>query len=366
VSEDVAVHYTPFGCGEYVLGNRSVGSPNGVINLLKGLEVTLHNGRDPVSGMPCGVALGEVESFTSFEDVWRAYTRQIDHFVEVLAEQEKIEYDVAGREAPFLFLSMLYDDCLARGKGLFAGGVRYLGGTLETYGNTNTADALLAIRETVFEKKEFTLRQIVTACDAAFKGYESLKARLLAVPKYGNDNDQADAMAIRVHNHICSTTRQQAKRVGLHSYQVVIINNWANTLLGRTTQASSDGRAAWTSMANGNNPAPGLDRSGATAFLNSLAKLDPSIHAGAVQNMKFSKTMFTQYRAKLEALLAGYFKQGGAQAMITVVSRQDLESAMKEPAAWGHLMVRVGGFSARFIDLPHDVQLEVLERTLHE
>lgn len=119
-------------------------------------------------------------------------------------------------------------------------------------------------------------------------------------------------------------------------------------------------------MANGNNPAPGMDRSGATAFLNSLAKLDPAIHAGAVQNMKFSKTMFTQYRRKLEALLAGYFQRGGAQAMITVVSRQDLESAMKDQAAWGHLMVRVGGFSARFIDLPHDAQREVLERTLHE
>ena len=366
VSEEEAARYTPFGCGEYALGNRSVGSPNGVINLLKGLEVTLHNGYDPVARRPCGLALGEAESFHDFEALWHAYTRQIDHFVEALAEQERIEYDVAGREATFLFMSMLYDDCIARGKGMFDGGVRYLGGTLETYGNTNTADALLAIRETVFEKKELTLRQIVAACDAGFVGQEAIRARLLAVPKYGNDNDRADDMAARVHAHICQSTRQQAIRAGLHTYLVVIINNWANTLFGRLTQASPDGRAAWTSMANGNNPAPGMDRSGATAFLNSLAKLDPAIHAGAVQNMKFSKTMFTQYRRKLEALLAGYFQRGGAQAMITVVSRQDLESAMKDQAAWGHLMVRVGGFSARFIDLPHDAQREVLERTLHE
>lgn len=366
VSEEVAVHYTPFGCGEYVLSNRSVGSPNGVINLLKGLEVTLHNGIDPVTGKPCGLALGAPESFKTFDDVWNAYARQIEYHVEALAEQQKIEYDVTGRESPFLFISMLYDDCIARGKGVFDGGALYLGGTLETYGNNNTADALLAIRELVFEMKQLTLRQIVEACDAEFKGYEHIRAKLLAVPKFGNDNDVADAMAVKVHDHICHTTRNQADRVGLHSYLVVIINNWANALFGRTTIASPDGRAAWTAMANGNNPAPGMDRSGSTAFLNSLARLDPAIHAGAVQNMKFSKSMFTVYRPKLEALLAGYFKRGGAQSMITVVSRQDLESAMKEPEKWGHLMVRVGGFSSRFIDLPHDAQLEVLNRTLHE
>ena len=82
--------------------------------------------------------------------------------------------------------------------------------------------------------------------------------------------------------------------------------------------------------------------------------------------MKFSRGLFTRNRPKLEALLNGYFRSGGTQAMITVVDRRDLEEAMREPEKWGHLMVRVGGFSARFIDLPRDVQLEVLGRTLNE
>ena len=118
-------------------------------------------------------------------------------------------------------------------------------------------------------------------------------------------------------------------------------------------------------MANGNNPTPGSDHSGVTAFLNSISRLDPHLHAGAVQNMKLSRDWFGPRRPRLEALLGAYFKRGGTQAMITVVAPEDLQAALKEPGKWGHLMVRVGGFTIRFVDLPPEAQQEVLARTLH-
>jgi|CZKI01.1.fsa_nt_gi pyruvate-formate lyase len=368
VQETEAAQYTPYGCGEYVLAHRSVGTPNGVVNLAKCLELALHDGWDPVARRQAGPRTGNVAGFASFEGVWRAYAAQLEHFVAALAEQERIEYDVAGREAPFLFLSALYDDCIARAMPIFSGGVRHLGGTNETYGNTTAADALLAIEHVVFRDRAVTLPRLVAALDANFAGpdYEALRQRLLTVPKYGNDDDAADAMAQRVHEHACGLTRAQAARVGLDSYLVVVINNHANTILGRTTAASADGRRACERLANGNNPTPGADRSGVTAFLNSLVKLDPGIHAGTVQNMKFSGGLFRRHRAKLEALLRAYWAGGGTQAMITVVSRADLESAMREPENWGHLMVRVGGFSIRFVELPRDVQIEIISRTLYE
>jgi pyruvate-formate lyase len=210
------------------------------------------------------------------------------------------------------------------------------------------------------------LQELVAACDANFSGYDGLHRQLIAAPKFGNDDDEADSMACKVHEHVCHTTADQAEVVGLDSYFVVIINNSANVVLGHNTIASADGRRCGDAMANAVNPSPGRDTNGITAFLNSLVKLDPSRHAGAVQNMKFSRSLFSRERPKLEALLTGYFHQGGTQAMITVVDRRDLESAMREPEKWGHLMVRVGGFSARFIDLPLDVQLDILRRTLYE
>lgn len=363
ISKEEAEQYVPFGCGEYVIDHRSFGTPSGIINLLKVLEITLHNGTDPLTGRAAGIQTGEFTDMKTFEQLFDAYKRQAEHFVEALAQQEMIEYQVAGREAPFLFLSMLYDDCLERGKGIFSGGIRYLGGTLETYGNINTANSLLAIKETVYERKLLTQQKLLEVLDKDFEGYEKERSLLLSVPKYGNDNTIADEMAVQVHEHICHTIRNQAERTGLHSYLAVIINNDANTTLGRFTSASADGRRSYEFMANGNNPVGGTDTNGLTAMLNSLVKLDPAIHAGAVQNIRLSPEWFRNNAAAVKSILKTYFEKGGTQAMITVVNKYDLEKAMLEPEKYGHIFVRVGGFSARFAELDRSVQLEILSRT---
>ncbi len=364
-SEKEAEQYVPYGCGEYILEHRSFGTPSGVINLLKALEVTLHNGIDPMTGRKIGLALGEFKDFKTFDDLWAAYKKQVEFFTDLMAQQEVLEYKIAGESAPFLYMSMLYDDCLERGKGAFSGGIRYLGGTFETYGNTNTADSLTAIRELVYEKKVLDFEALLAALDANFKGYERERQLMRRCPKYGNDDEIADSMLLRVHNHVCNYVRDQAAKVGLHSYLVVIINNSANTLMGHQTAASADGRKAAEPMNNGNAPSSGNDRKGVTAFLNSIVKPDPNIHAGAVQNMKFSKELFTTRPEEVRALLEAYFDKGGAQAMITVVNRTDLEHAMVQPEKYQHIFVRVGGFSARFVELSRDVQLEILARTLY-
>jgi len=145
----------------------------------------------------------------------------------------------------------------------------------------------------------------------------------------------------------------------------VVINNSANTELGLQTSASADGRLSRTYMANGNAPTGGADRNGVTAVLNSILKPDTRIHAGTVQNMAFSKEVFAENRPQVEALLDGYWTGGGTQIMLNVVGRGDLENAMKEPEKYANLIVRVGGFCARFVDLPRPVQLEILSRTLY-
>jgi pyruvate-formate lyase len=364
-SEAEAEQYVPYGCGEYILEHKSFGTPSGVINLLKALEVTLHNGIDPVTGKVVGRQLGELKEFTTFDELFEAYKKQVEHFVGLLAEQEVIEYSVAGATAPFLYVSMLYDNCLERGKGMFSGGIEYLGGTIETYGNTNTADSLTAIRELVYDKREVSPEELLRALDVNFAGFAPLRKKLLRVPKYGNDQPVADDMLVQVHNHVCTCARDQAARVGLHSYLVVVINNSANTLMGHCTQASADGRLAGTHMNNGNAPSGGSDREGVTAMLNSIVKPSTAIHAGAVQNMKFSGDLFCSRREIVKSLLGTYFDKGGAQAMITVLNRDDLERALEEPEKYQNLFVRVGGFTARFVELSRDVQEDILSRTLY-
>lgn len=360
-----AIHYLPFGCGEYILYHRSVGTPSGVINLLQALSVTLNQGINPLTGQPAGVPASELGSFETYDDFFNAYKKNVERYVEQLAYQERLEYDIAAKGAPYLFLSMVFDDCIERGKGVFGGGIRYLGGTLESYGNTNTANSLAAIKKLVYEDKIFTLEQIRQMTKANFVGFEKEQKILLNAPKFGNDDDYADPIRVEVDRHVCTATRDMANKAGLHSYLIVIINNSANTTMGLQTAATPDGRPERTFMANANNPTGGSDKNGITAFLNSLVKPATNIHAGAVQNMKFSKEMLTTYRDKTELLLKTYWEKGGAQCMITCIGRTDLENAMKQPELYANLIVRVGGFSAKFVELPKEVQLEILSRTIY-
>ncbi len=365
VPYDEAIHYLPYGCGEYILYHRSVGTPSGVINLLQALSVTLNKGINPLTKQSMGLPASKLGSFDTFDGLLNAYKKNVEVYVEQLAFQEKLEYDMAAKGAPYLYLSMVFDDCIKRGKGVFGGGVRYLGGTLESYGNTNTANSLVAIKKLVYEEKKFTLDQIRKMIDANFVGFEKEQKMLLNAPKYGNDDNYADDMKVEIDRHICTVTRDMSKKAGLDSYLIVIINNSANTTMGQQTAATPDGRLSRTYMANANNPTGGTDKAGVTAFLNSLVKPATNIHAGAVQNMKFSKEMFSTYRPKTEALLKTYWQKGGAQCMITCIGREDLENAMKHPEKYPDLIVRVGGFSARFVELPKEVQREILSRTLY-
>jgi pyruvate-formate lyase len=366
IDEVEATNYLPYGCGEYVLDHRSFGSPNCGFSMLKALEATLNNGHDILTGEELGLVLGEFSSFETFDDLFAAYKVQIEHHLFHLAQRHALEYKAEHDSAAFLYASMLYDDCIEKGRSLVNRGPVYTGGIVETFGMVNTADSLATIKKLVYEDKQITSEQLLVALKANFEGYETELRMMKSVPKYGNDDDYADEIMQAVSFHVASSCQALGDRIGLDYFLVVNINNFANVAFGNVTAASADGRREGAPYANGNTPTAGNDTKGITAFMNSIVKPDPSVHAGYVHNMKFSKQMFTKERPKLEALLNTYFAIGGTQAMITVVSRGDLENAMREPEKYRNLIVRVGGFSARFVELNRQVQMDIIKRTLLE
>jgi pyruvate-formate lyase len=365
VSYADAEQYLPFGCGEYCIDHVSIGSPNCSLNMLKALEAALHNGRDMQTGEQIGLDPGDPSTFETFDQVWRAYTRQIEYSVEQLANRHRLEVNIEAEQAAFLFTSMLYDDCITRGKSLMGGGARICGGLIETYGMVNAADSLTAIKNLVYDRKLLPLSRLVAALDTDFAGYEREQRLMRLAPKFGNDFPEADDILCRVSEQVARHTMAQAARVGLDYFLIVNINNYMNVTLGGQTIASAEGRKAGKPLANGNTPTAGNDTSGVTAFLNSLVKPDVNLHAGYTQNMKFSKSLFREERPKVRALLDTYFASGGAQSMITVVGRGDLENALKAPESYRDLIVRVGGFSARFVELTPEIQQDLLARTLY-
>jgi pyruvate-formate lyase len=362
VTGEEAKDYMMFGCGEHVLNHASFGSPNGVLNLLKVLELVLFKGVDQHDGKRKLLLEKGLCGFASYDELYQEFLRNVRRYAEILAMQEWIEYRACAERAGFLLASALFDDCFETGKPLFDGGARYLGGTLETYGNVNVANSLFALKKLVFEAKAIKAGDLLEALKADFNGFEDIRRELLSQEKFGNDQDGVDALAAKLHSDACGIIMEQKRNVPLHSYLAVIINNEAKTIMGRFTAASADGRKAGKPMANGNMPQGGTERNGLAAMLKSMAKMDPGVHAGAVQNIMISKELFSSSRQAVQAALEAYWASGGAQAMITVTGKEDLKKALESPELYPSLMVRVGGFSARFVTLARDVQTEIASR----
>jgi pyruvate-formate lyase len=365
IDEETARNYLPFGCGEHMIYHQSCGTPNAIINLQLCLESAINHGRSIETNRLIGPDFGALEDYSTFEALWDAYARTVDYYLEPLAKAQASVYRTVGRECPFSLVCILYDDCLARGRSIFDGGIRFLGGTNETYGNNNTADSLTAIEKLIYNDRVCIASELLAALRDNWRGHEHLHRRFKEAPKFGNDDSVADAMVCRVHDQVCLGTSAAAANLGLHHFLVVVINNNHNTIWGKCTSASPDGRRHGEPLAPGNAPGAGNDRNGLSALLNSQLKPNPAILAGAVQNVRLSASFPKQHRPLYHALFNTYFKQGGTQTMVTVANRDDLVAALEHPENYANLLVRVGGFSARFIDLDPATQQEILSRTEH-
>lgn len=367
VSEETAKRYVPFGCTEFVLWGQSTGTPNICINLLKLLNIYMNEGIDPVDGK---YKLGEVapkklEEIQSFEEFYDGYKEVLDYYMDLSVQAQYRSYGVMNEQVSFLFTSILMDDCIERGKALLDGGVRYLGGTCETYGNINASDSLWAIKHLVFDTKHYTLREIEEAVLADYCGYEDIRKACLNCDKYGNDLETADGMANSLYEYVSKGIRNRGIEIGMQYFLIVISNNSLNTEWGIRTSASPDGRLSGVYMNPANNPQGGADKNGPTAMLNSLTTFDAKYHAGSVQNIKFEKSMFNKNKALIEAMFKAYFEKGGCHLMVTVVDKGALEDAMIHPEKYPDLIVRVAGYSAVFIHLDRSVQEELLSRSLY-
>jgi pyruvate-formate lyase len=368
VDETTAYDYVPFGCGEFVLSGKGVGTPNVCINLLKSLTILLHDGIDQWDYQyKLGpLNLKKMKDIRDFDEFLNQYKQQLAYYIESGAQAHAQSYKVMNDQVGFIFTSILTDDCINRGKMVLDGGVFHLGGTNEMYGNINAADSLVAIKKLVFEDQVLSMSELQDILAHDFDGHEDLRKMMIDLPKFGNDIDEADQLAVWLHEFTCEHIANQAEKVGLDSWLVVVINNQVNTEWGRATASSPDGRITGMYMSNANNPQSGADINGPTAMLNSLSKIRADINAGTVQNIKFSSRMFDQERKKIQALFKTYFKKGGPQLMVNIVNQADLIDAFHHPERHRDLIVRVGGFSARFVNLDKDVQKEIMERTCND
>ena len=358
-----ALNYSPLGCGELTLQHCCAGSPNSTVRFLKIFETVLHEGRDGADGYLLGVSHGGLCDFDTYEKLEGALFAEIER---VLREDIKLHVWNKKRTASeygAVMQSLLTDDCIARGKSIFGGGVRYFGANTEGFGITNLANSLAAIKKLVYENKEYTLYEYVKILDLNFEGHESDRKRFLDVGKYGNDDEYVDALKLRLESFI----NEKARTIGMESeldYFTVANVNPGGIIIGPTIAASADGRKCARPMSLGNSPTPGSDVCGLTAMLSSAANSSHKSNGGYVTNMNMSRETIKSNPAAVESLFIAYFKMGGQQLNVNCFSKGDLEKALENPEAYRNLIVRVSGYSARFTELDPITQKEIMQRTL--
>lgn len=366
ISEVEAEQYIPAGCGEYVIEATSTGTPNCGFNLQKAVELVLHNGDDAYMKCQAGPRTGEPEELGTFDQFWEAYRKQVEPEMLREAWGEAECYYTAAENAGYLQLSLLMNDCLERGRAMLSGGVRYMNGAPEIVGMVTAADSMTAIKKYVYDEKRFTLRQVKDMLDCNFEGFEKERRLFLNAPKYGNNDPEADAMVLKVYDHVARSAIECTETVGLDHYTIVSVNNSASADWGEYTMASACGRKDGDPLANANGASIGADKSGITALLHSMSKYDHSLHSGVINNVRISKELFQNSYEKVKALVCTFLENNGTQLNLMVIGRDDLENAVKHPEEYQNLIVRIGGFSARFVTLNPVIQNEIIKRTTFE
>ncbi len=348
-----------FGKESYIL--------TGYFNLTKVLEITLHNGLDPRTNKLIGIETGDPAGFGSFEDLFEAFSKQLEHFIEIKIKGNIIIERLWAEILPAPFMSILIDDCIENGMDYNAGGARYNTSYVQGVGLGTVTDALTAIKYHIYDKCTIEITDLIAALEADFDGYDELKEKLHdETPKYGNDDDYADETAFRVFEEFFKAVDGRPNTKGGH-FRINMLPTTSHVYFGSVVGATPDGRGAREPLSEGISPVQGADRRGPTAVLKSAAKIDHLKTGGTLLNQKFTPQVLAEEEGieKLGDLVRSYFTMDGHHIQFNVVTTETLCKAQKNPEKYKDLIVRVAGYSDYFVDLGEELQNEIIKRTEH-
>jgi pyruvate-formate lyase len=261
---------------------------------------------------------------------------------------------------PTPFTSALMRGCIEGGEDLLTG-MRYsLPGVYER-GLTNAANALAAIEQVAFEERTLTLPEIVAAMRADFTD-ERVRERLLAAPKWGNDDPRADRWALELVALRERVLDEVDARFGGRPHMSCHVVRSLHHMDGKRIAASPDGRRAWTPVADSIGAQTGTAREGPTGILNSVLELDAPRNYRGGYNLNLTLPPSSAAPEVLLPLIETFFGAGGQELQINVFDAATLREAQREPERHRDLVVRIAGLSARFIDLSPVEQDELIER----
>nr|WP_294681653.1 pyruvate formate lyase family protein [uncultured Anaerotignum sp.] len=339
------------------------------ISFAAALEFALNEGKSRLTGEQVALPEKNPKTFADYAEVEEALLKQfsymVKHGVISLLTAQKIHKE----QAPRPFLSACNEYCLKNGKDLVDGGAKYnIGPVFTGVGLSVTANSLAVIKKLVFEEKSVTLSELIDALDNNWEGYEALRAKVQAVPKYGNDDDYVDSIAKKLADYFYHDVTSYKDIYGHHFVTAFMgISNYLPT--GKVLGATPDGRKAKDPINEGVSPYTGTDTSTCLAALRSSAKLNHDIHSGGtLLNLRLNHDLVAtkRGRANLGAMLQSYFALGAFHVQFNTISNEVLKDAQAHPENYRDLLVRVAGYSTQFVNLSKSMQDSIMARNAHE
>ncbi|MBW1812789.1 MAG: hypothetical protein JRJ39_03675 [Deltaproteobacteria bacterium] len=366
VPEKDALDYAISGCVYLELPGKNIARrAYGGLILPAALFYALHEGENPLSGEQIGAKTPDPLTFKSADELMDAYIEQIRFSFNRLCTIQNICNTLYERYLPRPFYSALLDGCIEQGKEskkwAYPSPVADMCIIL---GPANVSDAITAIKKNVFDDKTVSMAELLKALDANWEGYENIRQLMLNAPKYGNDEDYADQIAVEVQHRTSKAMMESKNRFG-YPCRGDGSGISATYAAGAKLPATPDGRKAGDSLADATlSPVFGMDKDGPTAVLKSASKISTAKSYNHLLNQKF---LPSSLEGEMKDIFIDYLRTWGdlgiSQIQFNVVDRETLMEAQKNPEEHSDLLVRVAGYSAYFVDLSKGLQDSIIART---
>lgn len=356
------------GCIEVGAFGKEAYLLTGYLNVPKILEITLNRGVDPVSNTRVGLDMGDPCLFSSFEELYSAFLRQLEYIIDMKIRVSNYIDRMFAKYSPATFLSVVIEDCITKGKDYYNGGARYNTNYIQCTGLGTVTDSLSSLKKHVFEDKRFSMERVLDAVRHNFEGDEIMRQIIInSTPFFGNDCDYADQIAVRVYNDLFNTIDAKPNTKG-GKFHLNMLSTTCHVYFGKVTGATVNGRLAGRSISDGTSPSQGADTHGPSCVIKSLTKIDQTKSGGTLLNQRFLPSLLKRDEdlEKLMQLIRSYFSMGGHHIQFNIVDTETLLAARKTPEEYRDLMVRMAGYSDYFCDMNDDLQMEVISRTSNE
>lgn len=311
------------------------------------------------------MATPEPATFTSIEEVTGAFRTQVEYMAARMVSDLQVVEKGNRDYHPTPLSSMLVDGCLESGKDVTEGGALYNSSGIQGVGVADVADSLAALDHVVFQRRRYTMPQVMRALRTNFATAPEIHGELSEAPKYGNDHQSPDRYADLVARIFHDALAKHVNTRGGH-YVPGFYSVTCHIAFGKKVGALPSGRRAGEPFAASLGPANGRDRSGPTALLKSVARVDSRLSPnGYALNLRFDPATLAGDEGVnvLVGLIKGFFGYGGMEMQLNVLDPEMLEDARLHPGTHPELVVRVSGYCAYFDDLPDAAKLEIISRT---